>query len=45
MPTHAENSYCMGAKVTHLGHKFISEIDGNTTEPSLTDFRFWRLVE
>lgn len=45
MPTHAENSYGMGAKITHLGHKFISEINANTTEPSLTDFRFWRLVE
>lgn len=45
MPSGAHDSYDRGSKVTHLGHKFISEIDGNTTEPSLVDYRFWKLVE
>lgn len=42
-PTGAHDAYNIGDKVTHNGEKYVSEIDGNTTEPG-NDERFWRKV-
>ena len=42
--TNAEDAYPMGAKVTHNGERYISQIDANTTEPG-TDERWWKKVE
>ena len=39
-PTGAQDAYDTGAKVTYKGEKYISQIDGNTTEPG-TDVRWW----
>ena len=39
-PTGAQDAYDTGAKVTYKGEKYISQIDGNTTEP-VTDVRWW----
>lgn len=43
-PTNAEDAYPKGAKVTHNGERYISQIDANTTEPG-TDERWWKKVE
>lgn len=43
-PTGSHDAYDTGDKVTHNGHKYTSNIDGNTTEPG-TDDRWWTLVE
>lgn len=43
-PTGAHDAYAEGAKVTHNGEKYISQIDGNTTVPG-TDERYWKKVE
>lgn len=43
-PTGSHDAYDTGGKVTHNGHKYTSNIDGNTTEPG-TDDRWWTLVE
>lgn len=40
-PTQAENAYAKGAKVTHNGKHYVSQIDANTTEPG-TDERYWK---
>lgn len=42
-PTGSHDAYNTGDKVTHNGHKYTSNIDGNTTEPG-TDDRWWTLV-
>ncbi len=39
-PTGVQDAYHTGAKVTYNGKKYISQIDGNTTEPG-TDERWW----
>jgi len=40
-PTGAHDAYFLGAKVSHNGKKWISQIDANTTEPG-TDERYWK---
>ena len=40
-PTGAHDAYSLGAKVSHNGKKWISQIDANTTEPG-TDERYWK---
>lgn len=42
-PTGAHDAYAKGAKVTHNGEKYVSQIDGNTTVPG-TDERYWKKV-
>lgn len=42
-PTGAHDAYAKGAKVTHNGEKYFSQIDGNTVEPG-TDERYWKKV-
>ena len=39
-PAGAHDAYGTGAKVTHSGKRWTSNIDGNTTEPGL-DERWW----
>ncbi len=39
-PAGAHDAYGTGAKVTHYGKRWTSNIDGNTTEPGL-DERWW----
>lgn len=40
-PQGSEDAYPMGAKVSHNGKRYISQIDANTTEPG-TDERWWK---
>lgn len=40
-PTGAHDAYSLGAKVSHNGKKWISQIAANTTEPG-TDERYWK---
>lgn len=40
-PTGAHDAYSLGAKVSHNGKKWISQIDANTVEPG-TDDRYWK---
>lgn len=40
-PTGVQDAYNIGDKVTHNGRKYISQIEGNTTEPG-TDERWWK---
>lgn len=42
-PTGAHDAYGFGAKVSHNGEKYISQINGNTYEPG-TDERWWKKV-
>lgn len=34
-PTGAHNAYAKGAKVTHAGKRWISDVDANTWEPGV----------
>lgn len=43
-PTGAHDAYALGAKITHNGKRYISQIPNNTTEPG-TDERWWKEVE
>ena len=40
-PTGAHDAYSLGAKVSHNGKKWISQIEANTVEPG-TDDRYWK---
>lgn len=40
-PTGAHDAYSLGAKVSHNGKKWISQIAANTVEPG-TDERYWK---
>lgn len=40
-PTGAHDAYSIGAKVSHNGKKWISQIEANTVEPG-TDDRYWK---
>lgn len=40
-PTGAHDAYSIGAKVSHNGKKWISQIAANTTEPG-ADERYWK---
>ena len=40
-PTGAHDAYSLGAKVSHNGKKWISQIAANTTEPG-ADERYWK---
>ena len=42
-PTGSHDAYGLGAKVSHNGEKYISQINGNTYEPG-TDERWWKKV-
>jgi len=35
------DAYAKGAKVSHNGKRYVSQIDANTTEPG-TDERWWK---
>lgn len=43
-PTGSHDAYDTGEKVEHAGEKWISNIDGNTTEPG-SDDRWWSRYE
>lgn len=43
-PSHAEDAYAVGAKVTYQGKKYISNINANTTVPG-SDERWWKEVK
>ena len=40
-PQGSEDAYPMGAKVSHNGKRYVSQIDANTAEPG-TDERWWK---
>lgn len=40
-PTGVHDAYSLGAKVSHNGKKWISQIEANTVEPG-TDDRYWK---
>lgn len=40
-PTGAHDAYSLGAKVSHNGKKWISQIEANTVEPGMDD-RYWK---
>ena len=42
-PTGSHDAYGLGAKVSHNGKRYISQIPNNTTEPG-TDERWWKEV-